>query len=821
MALARRWVAALTGPAAPRPAVQVECRKQGWGDLQRGRGFEAICLKLGGREYRHGLGSHADSEIVLRCTGAMQRLRAVVGVDDNPVTQSLGGEKVHIVFAVQAGGQELWRSGEMNVKSGGVPVDVVLPAATREVVLKATAVDGNLACAHADWAALNVTVEGATVAVGNLLDPPVPGPFSFVYGGAPSAALLDRWPRRVTTGQGGRGWSAYEVIWRGPSAGLECRLSLKAYARYPALEWVVHFKNTGNRDSEIIENFQALDVTWPAGEPGRAGAAVPARLGHSRGSQCQMRDFEYLEEELPVGAHLTLAAGGGRSSNQWLPFFNLHTAGLGILTAIGWTGQWACTVENNPGAGLRMCAGIEKVHLRLHPGEEVRGPRILQLFWTGDRIDAHNQWRRLLLEHYVPRIKGKPVTPPLTMAHWGGMPTQGHLDRIAVYKKQHLPHEYYWVDAGWYGLNSSYSPDEFVGDWAQHTGDWRVNPKAHPQGLRPISDAAAKAGMKFLLWVEPERAVAGTYWPQQHPEWFLSSSSGGSNLLLNLGEETVRRSVTDSIADLIRENRIGLYRQDFNFDPLPYWRQNDPEDRQGITEIKHVTGLYAFWDALLRKFPGLVIDNCASGGRRIDLETISRSIPLWRSDWQCLPDNDPVGGQTHGMGLSYWVPLHGTGSYNSMATSDRCATYRVRSGMGPAWQLSAFPYERTAVDPQYPWDWFRRMAHDYLRARAAFTGDYYPLTEATADFGHWAAYQMNHQALGEGFLMAFRRRDASWTAAQFKLRGLEAGAVYEVEDADTGKKRRIKGQDLLEQGLAVALPRPDSSALVFYRKKSR
>lgn len=649
------------------------------------------------------------------------------------------------------------------------------------------------------------------------LAPPMPGPFSFVYGGVPSGDLLGGWRRKVRVAEGGKGFSAHEIVWRDPATGLECRLSLKAYAKYPALEWVVTFKNAGKRDSAILEDIQALDVTWPGGESGPGGGWIPARLWRSRGSLCQIRDFEYLEQELPPGARVAMAAGGGRSSNEWLPFCNVHTAGLGIITAVGWTGQWACTLESDQATGLRMRAGIEKTHLRLHPGEEIRGPRILQLFWTGDRIDAHNQWRRLLMDHYVPRAKGKPVTPPLTTAHWGGMKTEGHLERIAVYQRERLPHEYYWVDAGWYGLDSTYSPDEFAGDWARHTGDWRVNPKAHPGGLRPVSDAARKAGMKFLLWVEPERAVQGSHWAIEHPDWFLASDANAGNLLVNLGDPAALRGVTETVAQLIRENRIGLYRQDFNFDPLPYWRQNDAEDRQGITEIRHVTGLYAFWDALRAEFPGLVIDNCASGGRRIDLETIGRSIPLWRSDWQCSPDNDPVGGQTHGLGLSYWVPLHGTGTYNSMPTRARCSTYRARSAMAPAWMFGAFPYETTPVDPEYPWDWYRRMAQDYLRARPAFVGDYYPLTEAKADFGQWAAYQMHRPDLGEGFLMAFRRKDAPWSAAQFKLRGLEADAVYEVEDADTGEKRETTGRDLYEQGLDIRLPRPDTSALVFYR----
>ena len=51
--------------------------------------------------------------------------------------------------------------------------------------------------------------------------------------------------------------------------------------------------------------------------------------------------------------------------------------------------------------------------------------------------------------------------------------------------------------------------------------------------------------------------------------------------------------------------------------------------------IRYIEGLYEMWDELRAKNPGLVIDNCASGGRRIDLEAISRSVALWQSDINC------------------------------------------------------------------------------------------------------------------------------------------------------------------------------------------
>ena len=91
-------------------------------------------------------------------------------------------------------------------------------------------------------------------------------------------------------------------------------------------------------------------------------------------------------------------------------------------------------------------------------------------------------------------------------------------------------------------------------------------------------------------------------------------------------------------------------------DPLSFWRQADAPDRQGMTEIHYVEGHYAMWDELLARHPGLSIDNCASGGRRIDLETCHRSVPLWHSDTGCGPGHADWN-QTQSSGLNLYVPV--------------------------------------------------------------------------------------------------------------------------------------------------------------------
>lgn len=264
---------------------------------------------------------------------------------------------------------------------------------------------------------------------------------------------------------------------------------------------------------------------------------------------------------------------------------------------------------------------------------------------------------------------------------------------------------------------------------------------------------------------------------------------------------------------------MGLYRQDFNMDPLGFWRANDAPDRRGITEIRHVEGLYRFWDTLLARHPGLVIDNCASGGRRIDIETCSRSIPLWRSDWQCGWTNEPTPGQTHLMGLSMWAPLSGTGVLGYARRAGD--TYNFRCSMGPAIQFSSFSYAAMPVEEGFPWDWWRARIAEFRRASPFYYGDYHPLVRDTACEAEWAAYQFHRTDLDAGIVMCFRRRESPDAESVFRLHGLDPSKQYDVEDADSGETSAAAGRELMGQGLSVSAPSAPCSRLFYYRGSPR
>ncbi|NLC56542.1 MAG: hypothetical protein GX774_06880 [Armatimonadetes bacterium] len=627
-------------------------------------------------------------------------------------------------------------------------------------------------------------------------------PLSFLYDGQPSGELLARWQFSQAEERLDRNRTQRTLTWRDPGTGLEVRCVLVSYQDFPTVEWTVYLKNTGAADTPILEQIQALDLHLERGEAGEF------LLRHGVGSPCRRDDYAPLQTPLGPEATKRITAAGGRPTNSDLCYFNLEWGGEGVLLAIGWPGQWAATFAREGERGLRLRVGQELTHFRLHPGEEVRTPLVALQFWQGgDWIRAQNVWRRWMIAHNLPRPGGK-LPPPQFVAsssrQYGEMIHANEENQrmfIDRYLEEKLPLDYWWMDAGWY-VNETGWPN---------VGTWEVDRKRFPRGLRAVSDYAHAKGLKTVVWFEPERVTAGTWLATEHPEWVL----GGT--LLNLGHPEAWQWLTNHVDHLITEEGIDTYRQDFNMDPLPFWRANDAEDRQGITEIRHVTGLLAYWDELRRRHPNLLIDTCASGGRRNDLETLRRAVPLWRTDYAY----EPVGTQCHTYGISFWIPYSGTGTCFA-----RSAAYYGEGKLDVdayGFFSNAAPSLGSGLDMRVRETDYRKVRRlveqwrEYLAPH--YYGDYYPLTPYSQDESVWLAWQFDGPEQGTGVVQAFRRAESPYESARLRLRGLSPRTEYTLTDLTTGKTRTERGHVLMEQGLLVTLPERPAAGVIAYRRQ--
>ncbi len=639
-------------------------------------------------------------------------------------------------------------------------------------------------------------------------------PFSFVYGGRKSAELLGSWKVERSVRTAVRNVQEHTTIYTDPPTGLQVRCVASEFPEFPAVEWIVYFRNTGVASTPILSDIQALDSGLPLA---RDKNAV---VHHAMGSECRLDDFAPLvaplgpNQDTPQapwvgeGNPLRLRSKEGRSSCGTLPFFNVDAGVEGVMGAIGWTGDWAASLFRTD-TEVRMRAGMTRTHLKLLPGEEIRSPRILLLFWKGERIRGHNLLRRFILAHHSPRSGGKPARVPVSLCTWGGNFAMKHIAHGQWCKDNALPVDFLWVDAGWFGKDEAkVGANVFNSNWGALVGDWFPNPGYFPEGLGPVGKALKGMGMGFLLWLEPERVFKGTMWTREHPEFLLGPV--GNNYLFHLGNPAARQALTRHLVQLIHDGNISCYRQDFNMDPRPFWDAADAPDRVGMAEIQHITGLYQMWDDLLERCPGLLIDNCSSGGRRIDLETISRSIPLWRSDAQCFPgfSGAAMQGQTHGLGL--WVPL-------SAGCCDREETYMFRSAMGPGLDLIMYEFEKDN-SKHFSLPWLRKMLGELNQVRDTFAGDFYPLLSFTLSEDAWAAWQFDRPDLGAGSVLTFRRPRSPFVEASLLLKGLEPEAVYEFRDVDTGIAMRAPGKQWMDKGLHVEMPDKPAAKLLVYKK---
>jgi len=624
-------------------------------------------------------------------------------------------------------------------------------------------------------------------------------PFSFRYNGEGSRELLPAWTLTRSTRKIDEARTGHTLIYLDPATGLEVVCEATRYVDFPAIEWLLYFCNTAGADSPVIEDILPLDMVLCRPADGKQFTLHALRGGLAEYAH-EPRAFEPLRFDLPPGEKATLTTSGGWSSNVHLPFFNVDAGGRGMVVGIGWSGQWSADLAADANTSLRIRAGMSKTHLRLHPGERIRSPRILIVFWEGDRLRGHNLLRQLIYRHHTPLLAGKKPLPPVQCNTWfplrgGGNTTeQRQIELLEAYKPVGI--EYLVMDAGWYGFSPSYP---------ENLGSWTPRRDAFPNGLAPIGKAAKRVGIKYGMWFAPERVSVGTTLDKEHPEWLLKTGEN-SPRLLNLGLPEAERWFLDMVCRYIEEVPLDYFRHDFNMQPLRCWERGDTPDRVGMTEIRYTEALYRIWDALLARYPGMMIEGCCGGGRRIDLESISRCHTYWATD--LYGPGHLTARQRHTYGASLYLP----GNYlNVVLHAQDADRYALRSQHGCALCLAWDPREEG-------FDLALAVAQveEFKALRHLAVGDFYPLLPYSIEPNAWIGYQFHRDDLDEGMALLFRREASPYRSVQIRLSGLTEDQLYDVTFADAGQRQQLSGRDL-SKPMPVTIDKAPGSAIITYR----
>lgn len=218
------------------------------------------------------------------------------------------------------------------------------------------------------------------------------------------------------------------------------------------------------------------------------------------------------------------------------------------------------------------------------------------------RINDDNEKLCVIFNDYMNCLFGDPTTekeiPLIDKAHEAGC-------------------EYFCVDCGWYS----------EGYWWDGVGEWLPSNVRFPNGLKEVMDYIRSKDMIPGVWLELE--VMGTKCPKADrvpDDWYFTRHGkkvyDRSRYQLDFRNPEVIEHATEVIDRLVREYGVGYIKMDYNIEPGIGTELNADSFGDGL--LGHNRAYLAWLDGIFEKYPDLIIENCSSGGLRMDYAMLSR-----------------------------------------------------------------------------------------------------------------------------------------------------------------------------------------------------
>ncbi len=566
----------------------------------------------------------------------------------------------------------------------------------------------------------------------------------------------------------------------------------------PAFETWTTFEPIRN-SSTSVSNLNGFQFTVPAG--------TVRWLTGLQGDNAQIEHneaFTLQSRTLGAGEHLALGADT-RSSEQTVPWLAVDGVQEEFYAALMWSGAWSLTVDRGSN-GLSVSLGLASMTTAVD-GKAVDGPHALFGVVKGGLLEASAAVRSYVLEGLR---EGRALTPLVTYNTWFAYgigideaSMRNEMDHAAA-----MGVELFVVDAGWYA--GAGAADLF--DFDSGLGSWEPDSARFPEGLRPLTDYAHSLGMKFGLWVEPERVNLSLIGPPGVEEPWLAKRDGayGNERVAQicLGGAAGRQWVLDRLTALVDDVQPDYLKWDNNF----FMNCDRAGHGHGATDgnFAHVNGLYDLLATLRTRYPNLVIENVSGGGNRLDLGMLRYTDVAWMDD-RTAPS---VNVRHNVEGLSAVFPpaylLSFVTNHESEPLHDAAdMSLYFRSRMAGALGLCFRSEELAEGDIAQ----ISREIGIYKTLRETLSGAAGALLTAQAaveDGPAWDVLQETSADSRQLLVLSFQSDDGVRTI-NVKPTGLDAATMYEVRSVDMGLLGTASGSDLMGNGIEL-LQSPNSAA---------
>lgn len=332
--------------------------------------------------------------------------------------------------------------------------------------------------------------------------------------------------------------------------------------------------------------------------------------------------------------------------------------------ALCWSGNFELRVAATDEKGFHFYAGIDPMASEyvLEPKKVFSTPH-LAYTWSNEGMGgvsrAFHRWART-----CGMLHNGNATRDILLNSWEGIYFDITEERILAMMNDIAAFggELFVMDDGWFGSKYQRNTDNAA------LGDWVVDTRKLPNGLKALTDAAKERHIKFGIWIEPEATNTLSELYEQHPDWVLQERNrelklgrGGTQLVLDMTNPKVQDFVFNIVDDLLTKHpEISYIKWDANASiqncGSPYLDQiaKRSNSAYGLTSNLYVDyhlGLIKTLERIRAKYPNVVIQNCASGGGRANYGLMPYFDEFWVSD-----NNDALQRVYIQWGTSYFFP---------------------------------------------------------------------------------------------------------------------------------------------------------------------
>jgi alpha-galactosidase len=524
-----------------------------------------------------------------------------------------------------------------------------------------------------------------------------------------------------------------------------------------------------------------------------------------------------------------LLESGRWSSNEKIPAMVVSAGEFSYFAGLCWSGEWEMTAVRQAST-ITLQARLADFSYTLAPGETIESPTAFYGVIRGGADDAWNAIQAHCRIALMPKVAAD--FPWVTYNTWYNFEDDMDEKRLTseVDRAADLGLEVFYIDDGWQ------DGSDLHGKWGMGAGNWKENRQKFPSGVAHFADYVHGRGMKFGLWVEPERVdcrfISGpglvelSWVATRESEPISIGFNGPENTTPSyqvcLGSPDARKWAISRLLQVVRDYHVDWLKWDHNmYQPCTDWRHGH---QAAAGDWAHTQGVYAVMSALLKEFPDLIIENCAGGGHRFDYGMMRLARVTWTSDvtQPAHVVRSHVFGASHAYPPQYLTTWYiksprDLDSISEPAQIDSLFRGRMMGALGFSDVLSKWSPEMESSG--------RRSIALYKRLRKFTRGKQAWLTAqptlyapAMALPNAWDAMQYWIQETDESVIYAFRSASPS-NEITLTPRFLTPGRRYQVSDEDGRvKAHRVMGETILRKGISAIGAGVNTSAILYIRR---